>query len=1178
MRCPSCGQENPAGARFCLACGTRLPAVCAQCGAALPDGARFCPACGHAVPAGVGASVAPPAVPAVGAPPPAQSPATYTPRHLAERILATRGAIEGERKAVTVLFCDLVSSTELAETLGPEGMHALLGRVFDVALAEVHRYEGTINQFLGDGFMALFGAPLAHEDHARRAVLAALGIQRALTDQVQVTVRMGVHTGQVVVGAIGDNLRMDYTAVGDTTHLAARLQQRAEPGTILISEATARLVEGYVQLERLAPVTLKGLAEPVGVARVTGVGTRRSALEGPGALSPFVGRAREVAALDDLAERVAGGQGQAVGIVGEPGVGKSRLLLEWRQILEARGFRWLEGRCLSFGSAIPYLPVLDLVRAGCALQDADPPETVATKVREALVGAGVEPEGSAPYLLHLLGFKEGSEAVAGLGPEVVKDRTFEALRRLHLGQARVRPLALGVEDLHWTDHTSEEYLSALAAVLGDAPILLVGTYRAGYRPPWLDRSYATQIALARLATSDSLSVVRAILPESAIPDAAAQVILDRAEGNPFFLEELARAVREAGQAQLAVPETVQGVLAARIDRLPEPAKRVLQTASVLGREFPRRLLEAVWRAPGLEGHLRELVHQEFFRASASGDEPGYAFRHGLTQDVALGTLLAGRRRELHRRAAEARLALQPGRARELAPVLAHHYVEAETWPEAAEQARVAAEAARAVHANQEALARYDQALLAAGRGGLGAATEARLLEARAGVHETLGAFEPARADLEAALARLDAGDGTARARVLGALAMLWGGHQDYGRGIALAQEAAGVAERAGDPRDLAEARWKMGILRANRAEVRAARESFEAALATFAALGDEPGQARALDALGMARLLAGDLDGAIAATQDAAARLHALGDRATEASALAMLSYARALRGEWAAGEAAARRSLALGAEIGLRSHQAFVQTSLGWLAGLYGSYGPALRDAQEGLDLARAIGHREWTAIGLSATGAVLRALGQLDTARGLHEEELALARELGTAVWLADALGELGQDLAAAGDLEAGARHLDEAAATAGEVLQFTARVLVPRAELELGRGRPADALARARDYAARFGHFRGLAADARRVEGEALAALGDRAEARVVLADARARAEALGAASVAWQAALALAALHQAAGDVAASAAEQARARALLEPVAAGLPDDALRRSFAATPAWRQAHAVG
>jgi class 3 adenylate cyclase len=265
-RCPRCQHENPVGARFCVGCGSRLGTQCAACGAELPDGARFCPGCGRAVETPAAADVR-------------SAPEGYTPRHLAEKILTSRSAMEGERKPVTVLFCDLVSSTALAERLGPDRMHVLLSRFFETALGEVHRYEGTVNQFLGDGFMALFGAPLAHEDHARRAVLAALDIRRAIDacpvaldsgEDVRLVLRMGLHTGFVVVGAIGDNLRMDYTAVGDTTHLAARLQQAAEPGRILVSDATARLVEGYAALTPRGPMAIRGRTEPLVVHELTG--------------------------------------------------------------------------------------------------------------------------------------------------------------------------------------------------------------------------------------------------------------------------------------------------------------------------------------------------------------------------------------------------------------------------------------------------------------------------------------------------------------------------------------------------------------------------------------------------------------------------------------------------------------------------------------------------------------------------------------------------------------------------------------------------------------------------------------------------------------------------------------------------------------------------------------------
>ena len=372
MTCPQCGQANPTGAKFCLECGQRLPAGCAGCGHPLPAGAKFCPECG-APTAGSAPGPTVGSAPAVSAPPPdpAAAPAlAYTPRHLAEKILATRTALEGERKSVTVLFCDLVRSTALAERLGAEGMHALLGRFFELALAHVHRYEGTVNQFLGDGFMALFGAPLAHEDHARRAALAALDLRAALTEgpievggaPVSLHVRLGLHTGFVVVGAIGDNLRMDYTAVGDTTHLAARLQQLAAPGEILVTDATARLVRGYVTLEARGATEIRGLSAPVTLHALTGAGERRSPLEpDERPLSHFVGRDRELRALRDLLAEVEAGRGQVVGVVGEPGVGKSRLCHEFK-LTAPRDSLVLETFSVSHGKAYPYLPLIELHR------------------------------------------------------------------------------------------------------------------------------------------------------------------------------------------------------------------------------------------------------------------------------------------------------------------------------------------------------------------------------------------------------------------------------------------------------------------------------------------------------------------------------------------------------------------------------------------------------------------------------------------------------------------------------------------------------------------------------------------------------------------------------------------------------------------------------------------------
>jgi class 3 adenylate cyclase/tetratricopeptide (TPR) repeat protein len=1188
MRCPRCRHDNPAQAKFCLECGQRLAPTCLACGAALPETAKFCLECGR--PVGV-PGTAPPPDPGSGEPE-TRTPAAYTPRHLAERILTSHGALEGERKSVTVLFCDLVGSTGLAERLGAEHMHVLVNAFFETALAEVHRYEGTVNQFLGDGFMALFGAPLAHEDHGRRAALAALGVARALRDQpvvvagitVPLTVRMGVHTGFVIVGAIGDNLRMDYTAIGDTTNLAARLQQLAEPGAILASEATWRLVEGYVRGERVGPVQVKGRSEPVVVVRLLGAGPRRSPLEDVDSrgLSRFVGRDRELETLLALFPAVEEGRGQAIGIVGEPGVGKSRLLLEFRHRLASRRVTYLQGRCLSYGAAIPYVPVVDTVRANCGIAEADPPETIAEKARFGLQELGLDSGESLPYLLRLLGGKDPDGPLEALGPEVIKARTFEVLRQMCLRGSRRRPLVLEVEDLHWVDRISEEYFGYLAESLAGASILLVATYRPGYRPPWSDRSFATQISLGRLAADESLSIVRSVLPAADVGETLARMILDKAEGNPLFLEELARAVGDQGlMAGLPVPDTVHGVLSARIDRLDETDKRILQTASVLGREFTPTLLAALWDARDpLEPHLRQLTRLEFLVERTTSDEVVYAFKHALTQDVAEATLLPSRRRELHRRAGEALERLHPERLGELAPRLAHHYGEAEAWEAAAKHAQRAAEAARGGFANREALVRYDQAIDAGLRAALPAATRLLLHEGRGDVHAVLGDFERAREDYEAALSAADeAREPLARARVLGTLAALWGGHKDYERGLSLSREAVAVAERAGDApaaqRAAAEARLRVGLMELNLARMTASRRELSRALALFQRVADVRGQGQALDALSMALMISGDLDAGIQHGREALLHLAESGDRQTEASCLANLAWSLLFRGRRSEGEPIIARALEAARAIGARAQEAYVHTSTSNMLEPYGEWGRAFAESETGLAIAREIGHREWTVAALSSQGRVRRSCGDLREARAGHEEMLATARELRTTLWIADALSELGQDLLAVGELDEGARHLTEAIEAAHEAAQFTVRPRITQMELALRRNRPTDALNLLARFEPMVSQFAVYALDAQRVAGEALIALNRRDDGEARLREVKAAAATLGAAPAGWRVSLALARFFDATGRAAEARAARTDARRLVEKVAAGLTGAAdLLRGFQASPVYREA----
>jgi class 3 adenylate cyclase len=683
VRCPRCSQENLDEARFCLHCGAQLTISCPGCGMRQPPGARFCPGCGRAVTAG-------------------SAPASYTPAHISEQILPVRSAVEGERKQVSVLFCDIVRSSTLAVELGPEDFHLVIDRFFRVALAEVHQYEGTVNQFLGDGFMALFGAPVAHEDHARNAVLAALGIAA----RVEVPVRIGINSGLVVVGTIGDDLRVDYTAFGDTTVLAARLQAAAAPGAVLVSQQTAELVRGYFQLEEVAPVQVK--ERTVRPLRVIGLGSRTARLDSGSDLSPFTGRDRELAELRRVLEVVVNGEGQVVGLAGDPGLGKSRLAWEFCR-LAGNDVAVLEGRCRSYGAAIAYLPLFELVRNACGIAADDSPDLTGTKIERKIKTLELDVS-LAHYLRHAFGVPSGDPGVAGLDPVAIRARTFESLRRLLVAEAGHRPLVVLIEDLHWIDQTSEEFLAGFVDELPSVPIMLLVTYRPGYSPPWPGKSFTSQLALRPLSSAASEKIVASILDAGA-PAAAA--IAERGEGNPFFLEELARVTRDqvADEEGVTVPETVQQVLAARIDRLTADQKAALQVAAVLGREFPLDLAEEVWDGDvPLEARLQELKGLEFLRERHGGPQRMFVFTHALTREVAYDGMLGARRRELHGRAGASLEYSQASQRFEHGELLAYHYARSAVPARAIPYLAAAGARAKDRYANEEAIRLYRKAL------------------------------------------------------------------------------------------------------------------------------------------------------------------------------------------------------------------------------------------------------------------------------------------------------------------------------------------------------------------------------------------------------------------------------------------------------------------------------------
>jgi class 3 adenylate cyclase/tetratricopeptide (TPR) repeat protein/ribosomal protein L40E len=702
MRCVRCHADNPADAKFCGRCGASLGLACPSCGAVNPPGNKFCGQCG--------VSLDTPGLADSALPEP------YIPKPVAASVARPSGSsLPGEMKQVTVLFCDIVDSTPLTERLGPEAMRDLVNAFLETSLAEVRRYGGTAPQFSGDGFMALFGAPLAQEDHVRRALLAALAIERTLgadAARSHPLVRMGIHTGPAVFGPVGGGLTMDPTVIGDTANLGSRLQQAAEPGTILLSEATRRLARDYARVEVVGPFALKGITVPIPAYRLLGVSHRHSASDTVIAASPtiFVGRDGELGILNNFLAQAESGRGRALGVVGEPGIGKSRLLAEFRRQISEGRVTWVEGRCLSYGTQIPFLLVLDVLRSNCGIIETDAQEVIAEKVRRGLQEVGMDPDLDGSVLLDVLGIKDVASSSAVSSPEAAKSKTFEVLRELCIKGSRRRPLILVLEDLHWIDKISEEFIGMSADGLPRERILLLSTYRSGYCPPWIEKSYGGQIALPPLSRDDSLRMVRSILHAEPRVDLVTEEIVAKADGNPLFLEQLALHANDL-RSELMVPNTIHDVVMARIDRLPDQTKQLLQTASVIGREFSRRLLSAAWNGSGsLEDRLHELSRLEFIYERAEPDGIVYGFRHALTQETAYGSLLMQQRRVYHGAVGHALEKLYAGRTEEVSELLALHFGLSDEAERALDYAILAGEKSQRRWANSEALTHFTNAL------------------------------------------------------------------------------------------------------------------------------------------------------------------------------------------------------------------------------------------------------------------------------------------------------------------------------------------------------------------------------------------------------------------------------------------------------------------------------------
>ena len=626
---------------------------------------------------------------------------------------------------------------ELLADRDPEEARQLLDPVLERMMAAVHRYEGTVNQVMGDGIMALFGAPIAHEDHAVRACYAALAMQQAVERYAEavrrqqgldVQMRLGLNSGAVVVRAIGNDLHMDYTAVGQTTHLAARMEQLARPGTTLITADTLRLVEGLVRVTALGPIPVKGLPAPVEVYELLGASPLRGRFQAGvvRGLTRFVGRDQELDTVQHALAQAGAGHGQVVALVGEAGMGKSRLVYEVVQAHQTQGWRVLESAAVSYGKATPYFPLIELLKHYAHVEDSDDMRTRRAKVTGQVLTLDAILQDTIPALLSLLEALPEDSPFCTLDPPQRRQRTLTALKRVLLRESQVQPLLLVFEDLHWIDTETQALLDSLVESLPTAPILLLVNYRPEYQHGWGNKTYYTQLRLDPLPPASADALLQALLGDDPSLAPLKQLLIARTEGNPFFLEESVRTLVETGVLvgaagayrlaqpvdSLQVPATVQAVLTARIDRLLPEDKRLLQTAAVIGTEVPLPLLQAIAELPeaAVHGALAHLQAAEFLYETRLFPEHAYTFKHALTHEVAYGSLLLERRRVLHAYIVEALEALTGDRATEQVEWLAHHALRGEVWDKALAYCRQAGDKAQARSAYREAVGYYEQAL------------------------------------------------------------------------------------------------------------------------------------------------------------------------------------------------------------------------------------------------------------------------------------------------------------------------------------------------------------------------------------------------------------------------------------------------------------------------------------
>jgi class 3 adenylate cyclase/DNA-binding winged helix-turn-helix (wHTH) protein/predicted ATPase len=1027
MHCMKCGFDNAEGASFCERCGVRLARLCSNCGHELSASALFCRVCG----ASVGTSPSPPIL--------------YTPPHLAERIqaeqaaLEARGATAGERKTITVLFADLVESTALIHDLDPEEVHRLITPVVELMMEAVHHYEGYVAKSLGDGILALFGAPIAHEDHPRRALYAALRMQEAMRRHserigqeqgIPLQIRVGVHTGDVVVRSIRkDDLHTDYDPVGYTIHIASRMETISAPSAILVSESTHRLTEGYFEFKALGDTRVKGIPKPLAVYALLGLGALRTRLQVAArrGLARFVGRQAELEQLDRALEQTKAGHGQIVAVVGEAGVGKSRLILEFKERSQ-RDCLVLETFSVSHGKGFPYLPVIELLRNYFQFTAQDDERRCREKVTAKVLTLERNFADMLPYLLYLLGISEPGSALADMDAQIRRGRTFEAITRLLVRESLNQSIELLFEDLQWLDNETDAFLAFLVDRVASARILLLVNYRPDYQHGWARKSYYTRVRLDPLDQAQAHRLLTALLGDDHRLSPLKQLILEATEGNPFFMEEAVQTLAEEkvllGErghrriektpTALHIPSTVQGVLAARMDRLPDAEKALLQTLAVVGKEFPWSLIQAVCSSrfaqpeelPRLLSHLQAA---EFIYERPTFPEVEYTFKHALTQEDAGNSLLAEQRSKLHERTAQAIETLYPSRLKDYCSELAHHYSSSGNIPKAVQYLHWAGQQALQRSANLEAIRHLSAAVELLRRLPDAAERDHQELTLQLMLGPALGATRGyAASDVEATYLRALSlsTDGTVeRFAVQIGLCLFYQLRAQHETAKEVGERMLRHAESAQDPELLVEAHRALGSTLFRLGEFRSARAHLEQVLAIYdperhqaytSVYGVDPGT-RCLSLSAWNLWCLGYPDQARKRSQQAIALARKLGHPLSLARCLVLEAELHHLWGEAQLTQECAEAAIALSTEQEFSYYSAWGTILRGSAMAELESSEKGIAQIRQGLDAYRAteaeVGWSFFLALLASACGKA----GQVQVGLSALTEAMAMVRKTG-------------------------------------------------------------------------------------------------------------------------------------------------------------------------------------